>query len=95
MNGKLTPRLQNCGKAFAKGADMFLLSYHALRYGVLTARGMASGKRVCMVPWAPTSEEQTGRNRKNQGVGRVMTGKRGQSQAKKGVGKGQTKGKDS
>ena len=72
---------------------MFLLSYHALRYGVLTARGMASGKRVCMVPWAPTSDEQTGRNRKNQGVGRAMTGKRAEPRPRKELEKDRRRGK--
>ena len=57
-----------------KGADVFTLSYHVLRYGVLTARGMAAGKRVCPVPCARTREKRIGKN--NESLDHVMVGKR-------------------
>ena len=55
-------RVQNCGQLFDRGAELFRLAYHVLRYGVLTARGMAAGKRVCTGPCAKTSEKKTGKN---------------------------------
>ena len=43
---------QNSGQLFAKELGVFKLGYHTLMYGVLTARGIAAGKRVCTGPWA-------------------------------------------
>ena len=53
-----------------------MLSYHALMYGVLTARGMAAGKNVCAGLCALMRREKTGRSRKDYSEERSMTGKK-------------------
>ena len=68
-------KFQTSGQDCDKGPDLFPLSYHTFMYGVLTARGMAAGKRVCKGPCAPTRDEKAGRNRKAHSGESNMAGK--------------------
>ena len=53
--------VQNWGQLIDKGPELLTLSYHVLKYGVLTARGIAAGKRVCTGPCARTRDIKSGR----------------------------------
>ena len=76
LNRTLTRKVQNCGHAFVSALDPVKLSYHVLRYGVLTARGHAVGKSVCTGPCAETRDEKSGINKKDHSVEGSIAGKR-------------------
>ena len=72
----LTAKVQNCGQTFDKGLEPTKASYHVLRYGVLTARGMAAGKSVCTGLGCPrTREKEISKNKNDSSLESNMVGK--------------------
>ena len=82
-------KLQKYGQELEKGKDPSVLWCHALMYGVLTARGMAAGKSVCIELCAQTRDKKAGTHNKNQVEESDMPGQEDHKAARRRGRKGQ------